>query len=374
MSIQQLPEQIAFDYTDQRESPVSRQVRAGGRGRSNVNLDNPGGSRQRRVQPQQEAVPASTWAERHERGARYHRPRGQQYTANRSGQRTFLQTGVAAPEGLVRARKALPPMRTPIPPRSSRGRRRAFWRRFLGFLAVLTLVIAAISFALVSPSFHVRSVAVMGTTNATLIHAIQQMNMVGQNIFLIDIASLTDRIDAIPLVESANIQKVWPDQLVVNIVERLPVVLWQTPQQTYTVDSHGVVVALADQTSGAEHLMTVVDMRSKAVTQQVRPGMHLNATDIAFALQVFQRLPQVAGITNFTLRYSAAGSRASDGSFIVASPQGWIAYLGNASDSNPLDNRLVELQQILKKAQQDQLTLATIDLRYGLHPVFTVKP
>jgi len=55
------------------------------------------------------------------------------------------------------------------------------------------------------------------------------------------------------------------------------------------------------------------------------------------------------------------------------SSNGWLAYLGNADDSNPLDNRLVELQQILNYAQQQQLNLATIDLRFGLRPVYTLK-
>jgi cell division septal protein FtsQ len=319
-------------------------------------------------------TPPSTWGERRERSARYHRSQGQQYTVNRPVARTFRQNGIAAPEGRVHYQKSLPPMRSSIPPRSSRqGRRRGFWRRIVGFLAVLTLISVALGFALFSPSFRIRSVAVMGTTNPALIHAIEQMNMVGQNIFLIDVTSYTDRVDAIPLVESADIQKTWPDQLVVNIVERLPVMLWQTQQQTYSVDSHGVVIAPASATSGAEHLLTVVDMRSKAVTQQVRPGTHLNEGDITFALQVFEQLPQAVGINTFSLRYVVANTQAANGSFVVVAPQGWVAYLGSARDSNPLSNRLVELQQILKKAQQDQLTLATIDLRYGLRPVFTVK-
>lgn len=336
-----------------------------------MNRDITGESRRRQVRPRQESVLPSTWEERR---ARYRRPQGQPYTVNRPVARTFRQSGVAAPEGRVPFQKSLPPMRSSIPPRSSRqARKRGFLRRFLGFFAVLALVIAAVGFALFSPSFHVRSVAVMGTTSPKVINAIKQMNMIGQNIFLIDLASLTDRIDAIPLVQSADIQKTWPDQLVVNIVERLPVLLWQTPQQTYSVDSHGVVIGLASDTTGAEHLMTVIDMRSKAVTQQVLPGTRLNYADISFALQVFERLPQVVGMNTFTLRYTVSNAQASNGSFIVVSPQGWIAYLGNNSDSNPLDNRLVELQQILKKAQQDQLTLATIDVRYGLRPVFTVK-
>jgi hypothetical protein len=34
---------------------------------------------------------------------------------------------------------------------------------------------------------------------------------------------------------------------------------------------------------------------------------------------------------------------------------------------------LIELQHILALAQEQQLQLATIDLRYGLHPVYTLK-
>ena len=121
--------------------------------------------------------------------------------------------------------------------------------------------------------------------------------------------------------------------------------------------------------------MTVVDARSKGVTQRVQPGTQLSAADIAFAQQVFAQLPQVTSISTFTLRYDTATDSQSSGSgsFIVVSPQGWIAYLGSADDANPLDNRLVKLQQILSRAQQQQLNLATVDLRYGLRPVFTVK-
>ncbi|MGH2481556.1 MAG: cell division protein FtsQ/DivIB, partial [Ktedonobacteraceae bacterium] len=172
----------------------------------------------------------------------------------------------------------------------------------------------------------------------------------------------------------ASIQKAWPGSLTVTVVERRPVLLWQTPRATYSVDSHGIVIGLASQTAGTGHLMTVVDARIKGVTQHVQPGTQLNATDIAFAQQVFAQMPLFAGVTVFTLHYDATGSKTSgEGSFIVESSQGWKAYLGGADDTNPLDNRLVELRQILSKAQQQQWNLATIDLRYGLRPVFTVK-
>ncbi|HVB74261.1 MAG TPA: FtsQ-type POTRA domain-containing protein [Ktedonobacteraceae bacterium] len=316
-----------------------------------------------------------------ERRALYARsqPRQASRSANRLVKRTLAQTGVAAPEGRVRIVRPLPrqqPQRTPIPVRSGQfKRKRSFWRRFLALFALIALASLAVGFALFSPDFRVRDVSVTGTTNAALVHTIQQMGMQGQNIFLIDVTGFTDRVDALPQVASASIQKAWPNQLTVTVVERLPVLLWQTPRATFSVDGHGVVIGPASTTAGADHLMTVVDTRNKGVTQQVQPGTQFNAADITFALQVLERLPQVTGITTFTLRYSSpSGSQSSgDGSFIVQSQQGWIAYLGSADDTNPLDNRLLELQQILKNAQQQQLNLATIDLRYGLRPVFTLK-
>jgi hypothetical protein len=99
----------------------------------------------------------------------------------------------------------------------------------------------------------------------------------------------------------------------------------------------------------------------------------LNASDIAFATQAFTQLQQLRGITSFTLRFDVVPRQGGRGSFIVVSSQGWLAYLGGSEDNNPLDNRLIELQKILNLAQQKQLNLATIDLRFGLRPVYTLK-
>ena len=104
--------------------------------------------------------------------------------------------------------------------------------------------------------------------------------------------------------------------------------------------------------------------------------MRLNASDIAFASNVFQRLPQLIGPSAFKLRYynGSKANQSTNTTYTIESSSGWVAYLGTADDSNPLDNRLTELQTILSLAQQQQFSLATIDLRYGLHPVYTVKP
>ncbi len=387
MNSKREPEQITLAYRDYRSSSISRRASASEnrvgaglvpaleknrRGNDMQRSEARGqGQSKRNVSTPELIEQPATWAERH---ARYTPPTAPR-TARRQVQRTLARTGMAAPEGPVRIVKPLPRPYTPIPARSgAQKRRRTLWGRFLTIFALVALAMAALGFALFSPTFYIGQVTVKGTDNATLTHSIQHMGMLGQNIFLIDIAGFTSRVDALPLVSSAGIEKDWPNSLTVSVVERQPVLLWQTPRATYSVDSHGIVIGLASETGEADHLMTVVDMRSKEVMQRVQPGTQLNAADIAFARQVFARLPGVAGVSAFTLRYDAAsGQPSGSGSFVVQSSHGWIAYLGGAGDTNPLDNRLVELQQILSAAQQRQFTLVTIDLRYGLRPVFTVK-
>ena len=319
-------------------------------------------------------VEPTPWAERkaHQRKA-YDDP----HTSynSRLKPRTLAQTGIPAASGQMRVIKPLPkrPVSSPVPVRSGRKARSGFLGRLLGFFAVVVIGIIGVIFALTSSTFRVEQVNVVGTSNTVLIKSIEHMGMQGQNVFLLNTVAFTALIAGIPLVASVSVGKQLPNALTVTIVERTPVLLWQTKQGTYSVDKTGTVIAPASQTNGADALMTVVDMRNSGgkAQQAVHAGVRLNAADIAFATEVFARLPQATGIRNFTLRYDNTGQ--GNGSFTVESSDGWIAYLGGADNANPLDNRLIELKQILALAQQQQFNLATIDVRFGLRPVYTLK-
>lgn len=331
-----------------------------------------------------EADPSQAWntfAQRKEE-MRRSRTRPKSYVTPKPVARTYAKTGTYASSGRIRAvqrslaQQQSAPQGSPIPMRSGRKSwLRHFWLRLVSLFAIVAVLILGLTLVFRSNAFRIAQVNVVGTHNSALIDSIQRMGMQGQNIFLVNVEGMTARLDENSLVASANLSKDWPNQLTVTVTERVPVLLWQTQHGTFTVDSQGVVIAPVNTaTAGASNLMTVVDARNtgKGVkAQAIQPGMHLNATDIAFASSIFQQLPRMTGINTFTLRYQSASN--GTGVFVVQSTQGWQAYLGGTSDANPLDNRLVELQQILQLAQKQQLTLATVDVRYGLYPVYTLK-
>lgn len=312
-----------------------------------------------------------TWNMLADRRAQLRRTNATPQTKPPLVQRTLAQTGGSAP-----GRRMARPMRKslPRPTRASRQRSASRWgflRRILAFFALLVLVVLGVSFALTSSAFRVQQVSVVGTQNRVLVDTIQHMGIRGQNIFLVDTEGLRTRIEAFPMVASVALGKQLPNQLTVTVLERTPVLLWQTKQGTYSVDQSGIVIAPASQISGSDRLKTVEAGNSR---QPIHPGVQLNGAEITFAMEVFNRLPQVTGITSFIVRYDPnIYVEGENGSYVVESATGWAAYLGGPYDANPLNNRLIELQQILALAQQEQLHLATIDLRFGLRPVYTLK-
>ncbi|HEY7418164.1 MAG TPA: FtsQ-type POTRA domain-containing protein [Ktedonobacteraceae bacterium] len=333
-----------------------------------------------------EADPSTAWNTFSQRQQEMRRERSRPRTYVKTAPRTFAQTGTWASNGRIKAIPRGRPAysRSHVPVRSGRvARRRSLFWRLLGALFVGTLIVLAIGFALTGSPFRIAQVDVMGTHSAVLAHAIQSMGVQGQNVFLLDVSALREHIEAFPLVASADVSRQWPNQIEVSIVERTPVLLWQTTQGSYSIDGQGVVIAQANQTAGADHLPVLIDINNNGngKMQSLQPGMHIDQAEITFARELSDRLPGAIGSNAFKLYYDGTiyasnkdemGGADGKGSFIVESPDGWKAYLGNATDLNPLANRLLELQQILALARQQGLNLATIDLRYGLRPVYTL--
>lgn len=338
------------------------------------------------------ADPSTAWKTFDQRQKQLRHVRARPQAPEKMVSRTFVQTGVRASSGRIQAARRPLPYKSSIPQRSGRRRlRRGFFWKLLGIFTLIVCMIALTRFLLTGPMFRVQQVDVVGTKNAALLQSIDQMHVKGQNIFLLNTESVQARIKASPLVASVVLSKAFPNQLIITIAERKPVTLWQTAQGTFSVDAHGVVIATASNTPEAANLGTVVDMTQQSELSQhlqkteplLHPGTYLKNIDTVFANEVWQQVPKMVGISTFGLYYDGTmyastnsqtgGSEDSKGSYIIESPAGWKAYLGGAQDANSLSNRLKELKAILQLANQKQQNIATIDLRYGLRPVYTLK-
>jgi cell division septal protein FtsQ len=338
------------------------------------------------------ADPSDAWQTFDKRQKQLRHVRARPQPPKKMVARTFVQTGVRASNGRIQATRRPLPYKSLVPQRSGRKRlRRGFFWKLLGLFIAIVCAVALVNFLLTGAMFRVQHVDVVGTKDAVLQQSIDHLHIEGQNIFTLNTGSLQSQIKASPLVDSVVLSKQFPDQLTITIVERKPVTLWQVSQGTFSVDAHGMVMATADNTPQAANLGIIVDITQQSEQAQhlketeplLHPGTYLKNIDTVFASEVWQQVPKVVDISTFSLYYdgtmyastiSQAGSGAdSRGSYIIESPVGWKAYLGGSQDPNSLANRLKELTAILHLASQKQQNIATIDLRYGLRPVYTLK-
>ena len=65
------------------------------------------------------------------------------------------------------------------------------------------------------------------------------------------------RVQALPWVRHASVRRVLPDTVVVEIVERRPLALWQHEKKFALIDEEGAVI-LRDDVGAFNHLMVVV--------------------------------------------------------------------------------------------------------------------
>jgi len=106
--------------------------------------------------------------------------------------------------------------------------------------------------------FTVQDVLVTGRGETTRGDLLEAMGIArGTPILTYDFQAAKARIEALPWVLQARIERLLPDTLVVRIIERHPMALWQNQGQFSLIDDNGVVI-IRDELSRFANLIHVV--------------------------------------------------------------------------------------------------------------------
>jgi len=85
------------------------------------------------------------------------------------------------------------------------------------------------------------------TRKNALLQALQVSE--GDNILTINIKEMKDRINKLPWVKFARIERHFPNKISLTLVERTPMARWQTNRMLKLIDDHGDVIPVVDLTS-----------------------------------------------------------------------------------------------------------------------------
>lgn len=104
---------------------------------------------------------------------------------------------------------------------------------------------------LISAGFVVKHIDIIGMQAVPRRKIIKQLGIkVGDGIWTINLVAAQQRVKEIKRIEHVVVRRLWPDHIVVEIVERQPYALWQDQTRIKLVDRAGVVLADAKEGTG----------------------------------------------------------------------------------------------------------------------------
>ena len=154
-----------------------------------------------------------------------------------------------------RARGPVHPVALPVAPKTA-------WRLIIGGMALL-LLFAAMVWAVAerlperlllaavttgsAAGFTVRQVEIAGAIHQPRLSIYRELLHGGSDsMLLVDLPAARARLEALPWVKEASIQRRWPDRLEVHLVERRPAALYQHQGRMQLIDSEGVALPEID--------------------------------------------------------------------------------------------------------------------------------
>ncbi len=253
-------------------------------------------------------------------------------------------------------------LRGPPKRRPARSRRARWLIRLFIAAPLLLAAIFGLHALFTASYFEVQHITIEGTRNPHIIAAIERLHLEGVNIFLADTSADAAHIKALPPVADASVTRSLPDTLLVHVVERQPVLIWQTGTALYSVDAGGAIIAQVQQADG---LPIITDEHSRDLHgHPFAPGGKIDPQIVHMARQLLKQIPTASDITSFTLRDTI------DYGIVLTSAEGWQARFGGPDH---LDEKIEEFASILQLVRQQGQQLAFMDLRFGFYPYYRLK-
>lgn len=224
-------------------------------------------------------------------------------------------------------------------------------RRVLAVAALPVVLLAVIVVAFNLPQLKVTQVEIVGGKALDINRVKASLRLDGQNLLAIDAPMIEKMLRQQPAVKAVTVRRQWPNKVIVQVEERRPVAIWQTPEGAFAVDEEGYVISEA-QAQGP--LPAIV-----AQEGGLRVGSRVPQGVMGLSKDIISRMPRESGAQPRQFQYSTSLGLA------VVTDQGWKAIFG---DDRDLDFKMATLAVVLRTAKERKLAFQQIDLRFGERP------
>ena len=238
-------------------------------------------------------------------------------------------------------------------------------------LAMLLLVsVAALVYDCASSDrFEVRSVRIQGNVLLSSGEIESVASVHGINIFWLNRAQVAARLNSLPLVQRVDVSATLPDTLDITVVERQPVGFWTSGDQSYLVDSEGVILKAVDESTAQARVcagqpcdprLATLPSVSDTERQPLMAGSRVDAHALISTSRLESLLPSV-GIQPVAFAWSRQVG------LEVSTREGWRARFDQATN---LERQVSALRAVRDELTRTRTTAELIDVRFGDRPYF----
>jgi cell division septal protein FtsQ len=171
----------------------------------------------------------------------------------------------------------------------------------------------------------------------------------------LDLASAEERIETIPMVQSARLERRWPQTIRVVVTERTPWAFWQAGADRFVIDSEGVVLP------GSAPLETAPVTADLSGPLRLFPGDRVDGDAVLLARALLERIPEKLAMNIASLEYTPQQGLA------ITTDAGYRVVVG---DSQNVDYKLAVWQAIEGRLGRETMAGHVLDLRFGDRPSF----
>ena len=270
-----------------------------------------------------------------------------------------MRTDVRPQRSPARRRPAPPERvagRVKTDPRFRRRRRaveRDKRRRVLVRLGILIGLVSLGWVLFMSPLLAVRNVAVVGASETPVADVVRAAGIgENENLLLLSGRSVVHRVEALPWVKGARVERMLPGTVRIRISERRPAMVLSLGAARWTIDASGRVLESGSATTGLPVLAGVQ-------VGTIEPGLTLQTGEATDALKAYRSLPP-------SMKRRVVGVFASTIERITFSLDDQTQIRYGAAEDIAAKNDV--LRALLRRLEAESLTPGYIDVRVPERP------
>ncbi len=251
------------------------------------------------------------------------------------------------------------PAPAPIPEdvKRSRPKGRGLWA-----VLCLLFVLVGVGIILYSTLFQLKRVQVVGSTYRTPQEVVTLAGVVeGDNILLLDEEKIRNNINADRYLIFQDMQRDYPDGLIIQVHERIPRVNIQSMGEQYTLDGEGMVLEKSQTLQLTEGLVAVTGLQ---ITSSIL-GRHITCQKVE-QLVAYRKVMAELALQEIISQISELNLADMDNLYLV-SVDGFTIRLGDDGD---MQAKIGAMRAVLDYLRQTARVRGSIDVSAPINPTY----